>query len=115
MRFSTFLAEAALGDCFQFANKKAMEMLKDGILKEVFVCHGTISTTDGEFPHAWVEAEVNGAWRCFDWQMAMARTHSITRDDFYAHYRPAGVRRYRPAEAAANMIRHKHHGPWGEE
>lgn len=110
MEFKSFFeAKMPVGECFSFATKFATTILADGIVSDVKIVHGIVKTKwDKPYAHAWVEAQ----GRCYDWQMKMTGTHSMPIKDFYEHYNPTQVKKYKPGEAVGLMAKHGHHGPW---
>lgn len=105
-------AVVPVGECFSYANKLAMKLTDD---PEARVVHATVQPSwhPRRYAHAWVETKD----RVFDWQAAAFPRHNYHRTGwprqlFYDEFKPKDVKKYRPEEAVALMVRHHHHGPW---
>jgi len=60
--------------------------------------------------HAWVELD----GKVYDWQHLVAlKLGPQPRRAWYAKYKPTNVQEYRQTDVLINMLKHKHHGPWG--
>ena len=113
MSFYEFWEEVIpAGDCFRFATKLAVDMLKDGIIPDddIYVVHGIVHPKHHprEYWHAWVEAQ----GKVYDWQMRQTKVGSLPITDFYELYQPKNTKKYTPARAVGLAIRHSHAGPW---
>lgn len=105
------------GDCFVAALDAARTYAARGC--RVLICHGRPLGTGGEaeglrYWHAWAEVRASGGWLVVD--DSNGRSVIGRRADYYrlGSIPAAGdhVRRFTLAEAARQMVRYKHYGPW---
>lgn len=104
------------GECFSYANKKALDLDMEG--EEATVVHGTVTHPwdNNSYEHAWVE---HGD-KVYDWQTMVAHSSKYAgngwpREAFYNIWKPINTISYTPLEATRMMIKTKSHGPWTEE
>ena len=89
------------GLCFPYAWQESRA--RGGVIVHAFITH---PATGKRFWHAWVERR----GRVYD-----DAGHHLPVRRFYALMNPRDVRRYTVVEAAVNMLRTRHHGPWEHE
>jgi len=93
-----------VGDCFGYANTEAKNHPGST------VCHGIVH-------HPWSGKKIRHAWvedgeQIHDWQSSHGMRNKLDKATFYSTWKPTQVKRYTPEQAAINMLRHGHHGPW---
>lgn len=99
------MSTIALGRCFQFAFDEIMDKPKAKLI------HGyIIDPWDGkQILHAWVEYR----GKAYDWQTIVARGQKpLTIKAYYKKWKADPRFIYDHEEAAINVLRHKHSGPW---
>lgn len=103
-----------MGHCFDFAIRKATEIVTDGVIpiSDIKIVHAIVQPEwhDRAYVHAWVES----MGRCWDSQMEHGEAVSLPIKDFYKHYgvKKETVKKYSYKEAVKLLTTSGHYGPW---
>jgi hypothetical protein len=101
----------ATGDCYR-ANAKLHTALTEELgVTSALLCHGTVTGTAGaakgiSFGHCWVE--LGGLVL----DNSNGKEHAVPRELYYEVGNVRDVKRYTRLEAAREMVRTGHWGPW---
>mgnify|MGYP001608771103 FL=1 len=102
-RKSASVITIAGGDCFGYA---AMTAIKNN---RGVVVHALVRPWGKKYHHAWLERR----GKVYDWQtMTLGNKKPVPVATFYRIYTPTSIIRYTALQAAKNVLKYQHMGPW---
>lgn len=107
--FKQHLAEKAIGQCFPWAYRQAVD-------HEIPLYHAKVHDpfTGKEYDHAWIEdGNTVKDWQTMELKASKYAGRGWPKKDFYAAYNPKRIKVYKTKmDIVLKAAKTKHYGPW---